>query len=774
MTTVLISLALMFAGALLLPWALQRLPRSAAHLTCLIPWAGFISLLMTIPTIRKGGVLTADLEWVPSLEMSLVFRLDGLALLMGLLITGIGAFILTYACGYMGGHAQARRMYAYLLLFMGAMLGMVLADNLILIFIFWELTSISSYLLIGFNHESEKARKNALQALLVTGLGGMALLASFILMNLVTGANSFSELLATDGALAESSLYLPILLLFLLGCFTKSAQVPFHFWLPNAMVAPTPVSAYLHSATMVKAGIYAMARFSPVLGEPAIWGQLLTIFGGATMLTGAVMGLLKTDLKGILACSTLSVLGILTLLIGQQSQLMFQAAILFLLGHGLYKAALFMTAGAVDHATGTREVTQLRGLRHVMPWTAAAALLAAFSKAGFPPFFGFLGKEYLYKANLAHPDSGMFVLGAAMLTNAILMSLAFKAGLHPYWGKRGMDLPKEPHEVGWAMIVGPLALALTGLACGLFPGVLERPLIESAVSAIQGRPADLKVALWHGFNLPLLLSALTILAGFFLYSIRRSLWAFLIKLRPEPLVGAEGIYQWLLNSVLNFAGWQTRVLQSGKLRNYLLIIIGSSISLLAFKLLRLGGLPADFPAFQPTFLEFMLVLSLIVSVVVAVLAKSRLMAILALGVIGFGISLIYMLYSAPDLAITQVLVETLVVVLFMFVVYRLPFFQTHSSRSVRLFDAGFSISVGAVITIMVIKAQHLQLHPSISNLLAEASYLEAKGKNVVNVILVDFRALDTLGEITVLAIAALGVVALMSRDFKSDKEAGSK
>ncbi len=774
MNTVLVSLALIFAGAFLLPVLLKRLPLAAAHGAALIPWFSFFSLLAAIPAVQTEGALVAEFDWVPSLEMCFSFRLDGLSLLMGLIVTGIGGFIVTYTCGYMGGHAQARRMYAYLLFFMGAMLGMVLADDLILIFIFWELTSISSYLLIGFNHEKESSRQNALQALLVTGLGGMALLASFILIIAETGASSFSELVAMGDAVAESSLYLPILLLFLLGCFTKSAQVPFHFWLPNAMVAPTPVSAYLHSATMVKAGVYAMARFSPVLGEPAIWGYLLTFFGGATMLTGAVMGLLQTDLKSVLAYTTMSVLGILTLLIGQQSEMMIQAAILFLLGHALYKAALFLTSGSVDHATGTRDVRILRGLRRLMPWTAAAAMIAALSMAGIPPFFGFLGKEYLFKASLSQPDSGIYVLITAILTNALLLSLAFKAGLHPFWGTRNNDLPKKPHEVGWAMCMGPLLLAAMGLTFGILPGIVERPLIEPAVSAILAQPVDLKLSLWHGFNLPLLLSAVTILTGLCIYSVRRSLWAAIGRLHPERFPTAQKGYQWLLDTMLAFAGWQTRMLQSGKLRNYLLIIIGSTTSLLAITLFRVGGLPSLLPAFQPSFLETTLVICLIASVMVAVKARSRLMAILALGVIGFGISLIYMLYGAPDLAITQVLVETLIVVLLMFVVYRLPFFKTHSSQPRRAFDAFFSLSVGAVVTAMVLKAQHLQLQPSVSNLLAEASYLEAKGKNVVNVILVDFRALDTFGEITVLAIAALGVVALMRREYKSEKGEGTE
>jgi multicomponent Na+:H+ antiporter subunit A len=770
MNLVLISLASMFAGALLLPLVLRPLPRAAAYITGIIPWCGFIALLMTVPLIQQGEVLTADFDWVPSLDLSLAFRLDGLSLVMGLLITGIGGFIMPYACGYMGEHRQARRLYGFLLLFMGAMLGLVLADDLVLLFIFWELTSISSYLLIGFNHEKESARKKALQALLVTGLGGIALLAAFVLMMQVTGASTISGMLAEGASLAGSEFYLPILILFLLGAFTKSAQVPFHFWLPNAMAAPTPISAFLHSATMVKAGIYIIARFSPQFSGPEIWNILLTLFGGATMITGAIMGMLQTDLKRILAYTTMSVLGILTLLLGQGTEIMYQAAIIFLLGHALYKAALFMVAGIIDHATGERDVQLLRGLRGILPWTAGAALLAALSKAGFPPFFGFLGKEYVYKGSLALPEWGAWILGLSILTNAILLSLAFKVGLHPFWGEPREALVREPRKVPLAMAIGPVALALMGLTLGVIPGVIEKPLIESAVSAIVGYPAELKVALWHGFNIPVLLSGMTLLAGVFIYRMRHGLWLALNRVRIENFKGAEYIYGWLLDKVLAFAGWQTKALQSGKLRNYLLIIIGTSMTLLAVKLFMVGGLPSAFPAFEPTVLECVLMLCMVAAVIGAVKARSRLTAILALGIIGFGIALIYVIYGAPDLAITQVLVETLIVVLFMFVVYRLPFFRTYSTRSTRIVDAFFSLGAGAVVTAMVMKAHHLQLESPISDLLAQASYLEAKGKNVVNVILVDFRALDTLGEITVLGIAALGVIALMRKESKEDKE----
>ena len=400
-------------------------------LLSLAPFFVFGNFLYLLPEVSKQGAIQYALDWVPSLGVSIDLRLDGLSLLMGALITGIGGFILLYASSYLKGHHHLGRFFSYMLMFMGAMLGLVLANNLILLFVFWELTSISSYLLIGFNHEDQKSRKNALQALLVTGLGGVAMLAGFIMLGQSAGTYLISEL----EQMAEHHLYLPILTLVLLGCFTKSAQFPFHFWLPNAMAAPTPVSAYLHSATMVKAGVYLMARIYPSLGGTDYWTYTLLIAGAITMLLGAWKGLFQTDLKKILAYTTLSVLGILTMLLGVSTELAVQAAIIFLLGHALYKAALFMVVGAIDHECKTRDVTLLGGLYKIMPFTAMAAMLAALSKAGFPPFFGFLGKEYVYKTGLsgsAFDVLSLVILSVAFVTNVILLALALKVGMHPF------------------------------------------------------------------------------------------------------------------------------------------------------------------------------------------------------------------------------------------------------------------------------------------------------------------------------------------------------
>jgi multicomponent Na+:H+ antiporter subunit A len=765
--TLLFPILLIFATALVAPWLSRRYP-GAHWMLAIIPATslGWILNLVRCHGLDDAGhVVSTALSWIPTLGIDLSFRLDGLSLIFAILILLIGSLIVIYTGGYLHGHEKLHRFYMFLLMFMGSMLGLVLAGNVITMFVFWEMTSITSYLLIGFHHEDLKSRKKALQALLVTGLGGLSLLAGLVLLGQVAGTYEFSGILAAGDVIQNSPFYIPIIILVLGGAFTKSAQIPFHFWLPNAMAAPTPVSAYLHSATMVKAGIYLMARLTPALGGTDVWQTTLTLFGATTMLLGAFLGLWQTDLKRILAYTTLSVLGILTMLIGLGTELALQAAIIFLIGHALYKAALFMTAGSVDHGTGTRDVRVLRGLRKAMPFTAAAAGLAALSKSGFPPFFGFIGKEYVYKSSLALESAAPFILGAALVTNMLLMALAFKAGIHPYWGKTtGEDLkklPHTPHEGGVAIWLPPLLLAVIGLAIGAVPHLLEQPLVEPAVASMIGGSVDLKVALWHGFNLPLLLSVITVAGGFLLYSQRQRIWKWSPRMPLHSTWGAEGMYEWIYASVVAVAKWQTRFFQGGLLSNYIVVTVGTAVALLCLPLFAWQGTSPAVDWSGITFSGFILVALMAAAAIVASTTGSRLTALLAVGVIGFGVALLFILFSAPDLAITQVLVETLTVVLFMFVVYRLPRFRTLTTGRRRIFDAVFSLTAGGFITALVIKSHQLQFAHPISDQFAEWSYTLAKGKNVVNVILVDFRALDTLGEVLVLVVAALGVIALV-------------
>lgn len=765
---------MIFLAAVVAPLLVRALGDRAAWLLALAPFSAFALFLAQSGGIAAGETLVYQVDWFSALGTSFNLRLDGLSLLMAMLISGIGGFIVIYAGGYMHGHPQLGRFFLYLLSFMGAMLGLVLSDNLILMFVFWELTSITSYLLIGFNHEKKEARRNALQALLVTGLGAMAMLAGFILIGTVTGSYSFSEINNMGDLLSASPWYTAIVLLVLGGAFTKSAQVPFHFWLPNAMAGPTPVSAYLHSATMVKAGIFLMARLNPALSGNGLWEYMLAIFGGVTLLLAVVLGLFQKDVKSILAYTTLGVLGVLTMLLGIGSQYAVKAMVVFLLGHALYKATLFMVAGSVDHETGTRDVTILRGLRGVMPITALAGGLAALSMSGLPPFFGFIGKELIYKAGVKLAGIEMVFLAVALVGNLLMMGLALKAGIGPFFGKPNHDaLPKKPHEAPLSMWIGPIVLSVSGLVIGIMPFLVTDMLVTPAIASIKGTPIEpLDLELWHLVkpNLPLLLSGITVLGGVAVFFFRTKFWAVadgvLAAIRPY---GADAMYDRIFNGTIWFSKAQTRWLQTGRLHDYVFLIVMTTVGFLAWAIIKFGGLhfAIDWAAYD--LLIICLVVIMIIAAVLAVAARSYITVLVALGVVGFGVALIFAYYGAPDLAITQLLVETLTVVLFMFVVLRLPPLKTISGRLTRVRDGIMASAFGALITVLLLKAVNIQFDHAISDKLAAMSYPEAKGKNVVNVILVDFRALDTMGEIVVIAVAALGIAALVTTGMKKGK-----
>jgi len=776
--TILLAVLLPALAAGFAPAAQRTLGGRSGYLLAGAPAAAFVLLLLHTPGVLAGEAPAFAWSWNPQLGAALAFSLTGLGFLMALLVSGIGTLIAIYAAGYLHGHAQLGRFYTYLLLFTTAMLGLVTADNLILLFVFWELTSITSYFLIAFNHENKQARWNSLQALLVTGLGGVALLGGLILLGNAGGSWSLGALLADPQALTtltEHPHYPAIAVLVLLGALSKSAQVPLHFWLPNAMAAPTPVSAFLHSATMVKAGVFLLATLTPLLGGTALWNGTLTVLGAATLLTGAVIGLFQRDLKRILAFTTMSVLGMLTLLIGLGTTLSLKAMVVFLLGHALYKAALFMTAGTIDHEAGTRDVTLLGGLRQAMPLTAAAAGLAALSKAGFPPLFGFIGKEYVYKSGTALDDFAPLFVAIMLAGNLMLMALAFKAGIHPFWSRKpAKGTPSHPHEAPPSMVLPPLVLAVTGLMLGLFPQHFMGGLVEAAASGIAGRPVKTELALWHGLNLPLLLSAVTFLAGLSIYLARRRFWAREHLVKATRPYGAEAAYDRAFAGLVWLSKWQTRLLQSGYLRSYVLTVVAFISGTVVWMLARYGGLPETINLAGISPLPAGICLSMMAGALFAVCTNSRLTALVALGLVGFGVASLFLYYGAPDLAITQIFVEALTMVLFMFVVYRLPLFRRFSKRSTEITDAFFAGAVGLLITSLVLKTLDLQLAPSIASNLAELSYTEAKGRNVVNVILVDFRALDTLGEITVLGIAALGVAALLQQFRNSQDKPATK
>ena len=756
-----IALLFVFIASFFAPVIVRRFGRVGPWLPAAIPAIMFFMLLRYIPDAVHGHGQQFTLEWLPALGISLTLYLDGLALFFALIISFMGILIYIYATGYFHHHPFTGRFYLIVTIFMGAMLGVVLSGNLFTLFIFWELTSFSSYLLIGFNNEKEESRWAALQSLLVTGGGGLALFAGIILIRIVGGSFELHDVLLQSDILKSHSLYAPIIILLALGAFTKSAQAPFHFWLPGAMAAPTPVSAYLHSATMVKAGLYLMARFSPILGGTDLWFTLVTLVGATTMVTGALQALPQTDLKKLLAYTTISALGMIMMLIGLGTPLAIKAGMVFLLVHSLYKGSLFMVAGGLDHQAGTRDTQKLSGLGRLMPLTAAAGILAALAMSGIPPFLGFIAKELLYEAKLHAPLWPILFVIAGLFANAVNVTVAIATGIRPFFGKVNESI-SQAKEGGFGLWFGPLLPASLGLVFGLLPGIVAAWLYSPAVSSIVAKSTHVHLQLWHGFSIVLLLSAFTLMLGYALFkarpvfiNIRSRGWA-LKRLSPSFLFKAG------LEGFLNIGEKATNFLQSGNLRYYLIIVFGVVSVSVWVKLISTSSKVA--PNFQFTGLNYFevgLVLIMIAAAFFIIRTPSRLSAVAGLGIVGFGVALIYLLYSAPDVAITQFLVETLAVVLFVLVLYRLPAFKNMSPRKSRLYDAILAASIGLMVTVVVILEAIGDSLPTISQYYAEHSVAKAHGHNIVNVILVDFRGIDTMGEITVLAVAALGVYALM-------------
>ena len=731
----------------------------------LIPMTIVILLLRILPEISRGNVLEYSLEWIPTLGITMSFYLDGLSLFFALIISFIGFLILIYASGYFHHSSDVGRFYMIILLFMGAMLGVVLAGNLFTMFVFWELTSLTSYLLIGFRHEQDGSRWAALQSLLITGGGGLALLAGLILMSLIVGSFNIADMLSNPDVLQSHILYLPILLLVAIGAFTKSAQAPFHFWLVGAMAAPTPVSAYLHSATMVKAGIYLLARLSPALGGTTEWHLLITLVGGITMVLGAVLALPQHDLKKLLAYTTISALGMIVMLIGIGTPLAIKAAMVFLLVHALYKGSLFMVAGGIDHSTGTRDIRKLSGLRHALPFTAAAGLLAALSMAGIPPFFGFIGKELLYEAKLHSHHWAWLITSAGIFANAVNVTIAITVGIWPFWSNKKNKLGKV-QEGPPGLWLGPLIAAFLGLVFGLIPGLVSKPIFTPLVSAIVAHSTVVKLKLWHGFNITLLLSLFTLLTGIGFFLLRTKSNQTIkgaIAIRPlTPTI----LFKNGLKQFLKISDKITQMLQSGNLGQYLttifsVMIIGAWLQIMA------GPHTIKIEFGQVGIVEFGFAILMIAATFVAVITKERLTAVIALGVVGYGVALIYLLYGAPDVAITQLVIETLTVVLFVLVLYRFPVFKGFSSKAARIRDIIIASLVGLFMFFLVLIKSSAMSYKSISHYFVEQSVPKAHGHNIVNVILVDFRGLDTMGEITVLSVAALGVYALLKLKLSS-------
>ena len=746
--------------SVLSPWLIRRANRFGGSILALYPAGVFAYVLWLQLWGLEGKAIDASMSWVPSLGISLGIYVDGLSTLFLLLISGIGTFILLYADSYLGSHAYKGRFYGVVVLFMVSMIGLVIAGDLLTLFLFWELTGVSSYLLIGFNHEQEASRRAALHALLVTGIGGLALLAGFVLVGIASGGFGIPTLLQSEGSLQLHELYLPMLLLILAGVFTKSAQVPFHFWLPSAMEAPTPVSAYLHSATMVKAGVYLLARLTPVLGGTDQWHLIVTTVGAVTMLFGALVGYFQRDLKGILAYTTISALGTLVLLLGLNTSLSAQAAMVFLVVHSLYKGGLFLVTGNIDHETGTRDIERLGRLRSLMPITGAAAVLAAVSMAGLPPMLGYISKELLYEAKLQAETLATLITGAGVFANFMVAATAAMVVVRVFFGSVAEGW-EDVHEAPFAMWIGPMVLAGTGFAIALFPEGFGSLIIEPAVLAIHAEITDLEIPLWHGMSPVFLLSILTLGLGLLLFLGHWRIRAMMRSIAiPLPLRPSDA-FESLLTGMKAFASNLTGVVQSGYLRRYVSAVVGTAVVMVGATLLRALEIPDRLPPLDVRPQELAVILVMAAAAVTVVLFRSRMAAILAMGVVGYGMALLFSFFSAPDLAMTQVAVETLIVVIFVLIVHKLPLFSDYSTPRARLRDAIVAGIAGLVMAVLTFQMALVRSGDSISGFFAENSLLSANGRNVVNVILVDFRALDTLGEITVLAIAALGVSALL-------------
>ncbi|MFB4204219.1 Na(+)/H(+) antiporter subunit A [wastewater metagenome] len=762
----LLLIVLLPLAGIVLPPVLVRAGRTASAWAAATPTALALVLLAGLaPTVFEGGVVEASWPWMPALGLNLAFFLDGFGLLFAGLILGIGLLIILYARYYLSEDDPMGRFYAMLLAFMGAMLGIVLSDNILLLVVFWELTSISSFLLIGYWRHRADARQGARMALTVTGAGGLCLLAAAILLGHVVGSYQLQTILAAGDTITASPLYLPILGLVLLGAFTKSAQVPFHFWLPHAMAAPTPVSAYLHSATMVKAGVFLIARLYPALSGTEEWFVLVTVIGLATMVFGAYGALFKDDLKGLLAYSTISHLGLITLLFGLNTQAGVIAGVFHIINHATFKASLFMSAGIIDHETGTRDIRKLGGLRRYMPVTMWLAAIAAASMAGVPLFNGFLSKEMFFTEVVVESErlGGIGWLLPVFATIGGLLSAAYSLRfVHDvFFGDETGALPRHPHEPPRYMRVPVEILILICVIVGVVPSlVISTVLTAAAGGVLLQAPEPFSLALWHGFNIPLVMSVIALAGAVALYYRRDAAERW--HERTFPAFTGKGCFESLLAGAIAASRRLTAWLDDGSVQRNVVLVVGAAVVMAAAGGVT-GGLDAGSRALTPAPLPAVAVwlMGVIATVVIALRHHDRFLALVATGVVGLLSALTFIYISAPDLALTQLSVEVVSTVLLLLALNVLPKETPHESSPGRRWrDGVLAVAGGGGIAALAYAAMTRPLD-SISRYFLETSVPGGGGHNVVNVILVDFRGFDTFGEITVLGIAALCVYALI-------------
>jgi multicomponent K+:H+ antiporter subunit A len=768
-----------FAGSIIAATFRPNARNSEAWLAGAVAFACLLLTVSAYPAIVERGAVRAETEWIPTLGLGVSLRMDGFAWMFALLVSGIGVLVVLYARYYMSPQDPVPRFFSFFLAFMGSMLGVVLSGNLVLLVFFWELTSIFSFLLIGYWHHTASAREGARMALVVTGTGGLALLLGVLLIGHIVGSYDLDRVLASGDAIRTHPLYVPTLVLVLLGALTKSAQFPFHFWLPNAMAAPTPVSAYLHSATMVKAGIFLLARLWPVLAGTQEWFWLVGLAGMASLLAGAYFAIFQHDLKGLLAYSTISHLGLITMLLSIGSPLGTVAAIFHMMNHATFKASLFMAAGIVDHETGTRDMRKLGGLFRFMPVTATLAMVASAAMAGVPLLNGFLSKEMFFaEAVETHVvsilDTAEPYVAVLASTFAVTYSIRFIHSV--FFGCKSADLAGEPHEPPFWMRFPILFLVLACLIVGIAPAQTVGPLLLTAVRSVLGpQTPEYSLAIWHGFNLPLFMSITALIGGAVLYLAMKN---YLQRCAEGPPLVRTFDGRRIFDGVLVTVSWKwARFVESylgtRRLQPQLRLLVLASF---AAALLALYPAGLSFPFERMSRIDPILALVWVTGACCAVAAAyqakyHRLAALILLGGAGLATCITFVWLSAPDLALTQLLVEIVTTVLLLLGLRWLPKRLeegnpepvTIETRLRRQRDFAIAVAAGVGLGLLALATMIRPLPDSIASYFLQRSYTEGGGRNVVNVILVDFRGFDTLGEITVLAVVALSVFALLRR-----------
>lgn len=789
MVTVFFAILLPIVCAALIPLLYRRL-RRVAHLgwfVLSVPFILFLLLARYIPQIAEGKTFMHTYEWIPSFNINFTTYLDGLSMIFGLLITGVGSLVILYSIFYLSTKESLHHFYCYLLLFMGAMLGVVFSDNLMVLYTFWELTSVSSFLLIAFWHHRKASRAGARKAMTITVFGGLSMLAGFLMLYVASGTFSIREIVANVGVIRDHPLFSPALILILIGAFTKSAQFPFHIWLPDAMEAPTPVSAYLHSATMVKAGIYLVARFSPVFGGEAVWFWLVSVIGLLTLFWGSFNAVRQTDLKALLAFSTISQLGLIMSLFGLGSvghyygyapdtvlytQASF-AALFHLINHSTFKGALFMMVGIVDHEAGTRDIRRLGGLMAIMPITFTIAVIGGFSMAGLPPFNGFLSKEMFFAAVLAIRNVEAFSIAdlgllfpivawvASIFTFVYCMILISRT----FFGKLRLDkLDKKPHEAPLGMLFSPIILCLFVVGIFFFPNVLGHYILEPAMASIYPTfPSTSELTphihAWHGINAELLMTIGVMIIGVILFKTLKS-WKPLYRIFPQRHT-FNTYYNRMIEFSENSSAKLTNRYMTGNLTHYFIYIYVFFVALIAGYFIWSDASAFNF-AKDSTIesYELILVFVMMFAAVWIIFAKGRVTAMLLNGVLGYSIAFFFVIFRAPDLALTQLVVESVTTALFLLCFKYLPDLMPEASRKKKQWSkAILSIFVGATVTLIGLAVVHFDRFKPVATYFND-SYKLAGGSNIVNTILGDFRAFDTMLEVVVLLIAGLGVYTL--------------